>query len=139
MTWFNEPDQWTVEGNCLAMFVTPKTDFWRKSHCGFTVDDGPFLYTELGGEFEVTLRGRANYATRFDQAGMMLRVDKENYVKFGIAFVDDRMNVSAVVTHETSDWSIVPLETDTGSLWIKALHRLDAIELFIPWMVFRTG
>ena len=51
MTWFNEPAKWSVENGTLAMQVTGQSDYWRVSHYGFTVDDGPFLYTERGGEF----------------------------------------------------------------------------------------
>jgi regulation of enolase protein 1 (concanavalin A-like superfamily) len=33
----------------------------------------------------------------------MLRIDKENYIKTGIEFVDGKYNISSVVTHKTSD------------------------------------
>ena len=53
MQWFNEPESWEIKDGTLTMNVTPHSDFWRISHYGFTVDDGPVLYTERGGEFEV--------------------------------------------------------------------------------------
>ena len=39
MTWFNEPSQWNITNNKLTMSVTPKSDYWRISHYGFTVDE----------------------------------------------------------------------------------------------------
>ena len=116
MQWFNEPAQWEIDGNTLLMDVTPQTDYWRISHYGFTVDDAPFLYTLRGGEFEVKVKISGDYQTRFDQSGLMLRIDHENYIKAGIEFVDGKYNLSTVVTHHTSDWSIIPL--------------LDAVEIF---------
>jgi len=130
MTWFNEPTEWTVSNNSLSMFVTPKSDYWRISHYGFTVDDAPFLYTERGGEFEVKVKISAKYKNRFDQAGIMLRIDHENYIKAGIEFVDGKYNLSTVVTHRTSDWSIVPIDKEIPFIWIKAIRRLDAVEFF---------
>lgn len=130
MTWFNEPSEWTVSNNALSMFVTPKSDYWRVSHYGFTVDDAPFFYTERGGEFEVKVKISAKYKTRFDQAGLMLRIDHENYIKAGIEFVDGKYNLSTVVTHRTSDWSIIPVDKETPFIWIKAVRRLDAVEFF---------
>lgn len=130
MNWYNEPEQWKVDGPVLVMGVTPRSDFWRISHYGFTVDDGPFYYAVYGGEFEATVRVSAQYKTRFDQAGMMLRVDHENYIKAGIEFVDGRYNLSVVVTHRTSDWSVIPLDREVDSVWIKAVRRLDAVEVF---------
>lgn len=53
---------------------------------GFTVDDGPFLYATYGGEFEAKIKVSGDYKVRFDQVGMMIRKDHENYVKFGIEF-----------------------------------------------------
>lgn len=130
MNWFNEPAVWSVDSGRLIMDVTPKTDYWRVSHYGFTVDDAPLYYAEYGGEFEAKVKIEGDYKTRFDQAGMMMRTDHENYIKTGIEFVDGRFNLSTVVTHRTSDWSVTPLDRPVDAIWIKAVRRLDAIEIF---------
>ena len=130
MQWFNEPTKWEIKNNSLTMNVTPQSDYWRISHYGFTVDDTPFLYTMRGGEFEVKVKVTGDYTARFDQAGLMLRIDHENYIKAGIEFVDGKYNLSTVVTHHTSDWSIIALDRPVPFVWIKAVRRLDAIEVF---------
>ena len=130
MNWFNEPSVWNIENDKLIMEVTPKSDYWRISHYGFTVDDAPFYYAEYGGEFETKVKISGDYKVRFDQAGMMIRIDHENYIKCGIEFVDGKYNLSTVVTHNTSDWSVIALDRRVESIWIKALRRLDAIEIF---------
>ena len=130
MQWFNEPTKWEIKNNSLTMNVTPQSDYWRVSHYGFTVDDAPFLYTMRGGEFEVKVKVTGDYTARFDQAGLMLRIDHENYIKAGIEFVDGKDKLSTVVTHHTSDWSIIALDRPVPFVWIKAVRRLDAIEVF---------
>lgn len=130
MNWFNEPAQWSVSGNRLTMSVTPKSDYWRISHYGFTVDDAPFYYGEYGGEFEAKVKISGDYRVRFDQAGMMIRIDHENYIKAGIEYVDGKYNLSTVVTHHTSDWSVIALDKPVDFIWIKAVRRLDAVEIF---------
>lgn len=130
MQWFNEPEGWSINDRTLTMDVTPQSDYWRVSHYGFTVDDAPFLYTLRGGEFEVKVKISGNYKVRFDQAGLMLRIDKENYIKAGIEFVDGKYNLSTVVTHRTSDWSVIELDKPVDFVWIKAVRRLDAVEIF---------
>lgn len=130
MQWFNEPEHWSINDNRLTMQVTPQSDYWRISHYGFTVDDAPYLYTTRGGEFEVKVKISGDYKVRFDQAGLMLRIDKENYIKTGIEFVDGKYNLSAVVTHHTSDWSVITLDRPVPYIWIKAVRRLDAVEIF---------
>ncbi|MCC3214344.1 DUF1349 domain-containing protein [Chryseobacterium cucumeris] len=130
MTWFNEPEKWEIKNNSLSMFVTPQSDYWRVSHYGFTVDDAPFYYATYGGEFEAKVKITGSYKARFDQMGLMLRTDQEHYIKAGVEFVDGKYNLSTVVTHNKSDWSVITLEKTPPALWIKAVRRLDAVEIF---------
>ena len=130
MQWFNEPEQWEIKDKTLSLFVTPQSDYWRISHYGFTIDDAPFYYATYGGEFEAKVKITGDYQARFDQAGIMIRIDHKNYIKAGIEFVDGKYNLSTVVTHNTSDWSVITLEKAVPYIWIKAVRRLDAVELF---------
>jgi len=130
MQWFNQPEKWSLENNRLLMFVTPKTDFWRITHYGFTVDDGPFLYETVGGEFEVKVKITGAYKARFDQMGLMLRINERIWIKAGVEFVGNKINISTVVTNERSDWSVIETQHNPGSLWIRAFRKFDAVELF---------
>lgn len=134
MQWFNEPSGWEIKNpTTFIMQVPAKTDYWRITHYGFTVDDAPFYYATYGGEFEVRVKITGNYKTTFDQMGLMLRTDHKNWIKTGVEFVDGKQNVSTVVTHNTSDWSVIELEKAPKSLWIKAVRRLDAVEVFYSY------
>lgn len=130
MQWFNQPDKWKFHDNKLSMFVTPKTDYWRITHYGFTVDDGPFFYKTLGGEFEVKVKITGDYKVRYDQMGLMLRIDEKTWIKTGVEFVNNKINISAVVTNEKSDWSVVEMTKNPKSVWLKAIRKLDAVEIF---------
>ncbi|ASE60839.1 DUF1349 domain-containing protein [Chryseobacterium indologenes] len=130
MTWFNEPEKWEIKNKSLSMFVTPQSDYWRISHYGFTVDDAPFYFSTYGGEFEAKVKITGNYKARFDQMGLMLRTDKDHYIKAGVEFVDGRYNLSTVVTHQKSDWSVITLDRTPSAVWIKAVRKLDAVEIF---------
>ncbi|WP_374163191.1 DUF1349 domain-containing protein [Arcticibacter sp. MXS-1] len=130
MQWYNEPAKWEIRNNSLIMTVTPKSDYWRISHYGFTVDDAPFYYGTYGGEFEAKVKLTGAYKARFDQMGLMIRTDHKNYIKTGVEFVDGKFNVSTVVTHEKSDWSVTTLEKVPPYIWIKVVRRLDAVEIF---------
>jgi len=130
MNWYNEPERWQIKDGSLIMQVTPKTDYWRISHYGFTVDDAPFYYSTYGGEFETKVKLTGDYKARFDQMGLMIRIDQKNYIKTGVEFVDGKFNISTVVTNEKSDWSVTTLNKIPPFIWIKALRRLDAIEIY---------
>jgi regulation of enolase protein 1 (concanavalin A-like superfamily) len=130
MIWFNEPEHWEIKNNSLIMQVTPKSDYWRISHYGFTVDDAPFYYGNYGGEFEAKVKLTGEYKARFDQMGLMIRTDHENYIKTGVEFVDGKFNISTVYTHTKSDWSVTILDKVPPFIWIKVVRRLDALEIF---------
>jgi hypothetical protein len=130
MNLLNEPSSWKVKDGNLKMNVTPESDFWRKTHYGFTVDDGAFYYTTRGGEFEVSVKISGSYKTRFDQMGLMLRIDEEHWIKTGIEYVDGVYNFSTVVTDVYSNWSVIELNGKPESIWIKAVRRIDAVEIF---------
>lgn len=130
MQWFNEPERWQVrDARTFVMQVPAKTDYWRVTHYGFTVDDAPFYYALYGGEFEAEVKITGDYRTTFDQMGLMLRLDCEEWIKCGVEFVEGRQHVSTVVTHRTSDWSVVELAEAPRSIWIRAVRRLDAVEV----------
>jgi uncharacterized protein len=133
MQWFNQPKIWNRENDSMTMFVTPKTDFWRITHYGFTVDDGSFLYETVGGEFEVKVKITGDYQIRFDQMGLMLRIDEKTWIKAGVEFVNEKINISAVVTNEKSDWSVIETNSKPKYLWFKAIRRLDAVEIFYSY------
>nr|WP_294782655.1 DUF1349 domain-containing protein [uncultured Flavobacterium sp.] len=130
MQWLNEPAEWEIKDNKLSMQVTAQSDYWNKSHYGFTVYDGPFLYTQRSGEFEVTVKMSGIYKTRFDQVCLMLRIDENNYVKTGVEYVDGIYNISTVHTIDKSSWSVVGLKDKPKNIWMKAVRRLDALEIF---------
>lgn len=130
MQWFNEPKKWEIRNKTLRMSVTPQSDYWRISHYGFTVDDAPFYYATYGGEFEAKVKLTGAYKARFDQMGLMVRIDEKHYIKTGIEFVDGKYNVSTVVTNEKSDWSVTALDKAPPFIWIKVVRRLDAVEIF---------
>ncbi len=130
MQWYNEPEKWhIIDNSSLAMFVTPNTDFWRETHYGFTVDDGPFYYCTVGGEFELNIKITGEYKSRFDQMGLMIRKDEKTWIKTGVEYVNEKINLSAVVTHEKSDWSMVELKQNPKSIWLKVIRRRDAVEI----------
>ena len=130
MEWYNEPVEWNIENGKLIMSVTPQTDYWRITHYGFTVDDGPFYYSKRGGEFEVSVKITGKYKSRYDQMGLMLRIDENHWIKTGIEYVDGVYNFSTVTTTDYSSWSVIELKEKPSSIWIRAIRKIDAVEIY---------
>jgi len=67
------------------------------------------------------------YADQFDQAGLMVRMDAERWVKCGVEYVDGAATMGAVVTHAVSDWSMTRLASVPGSLRLRLRRDGDAL------------
>jgi len=129
MHWLNEPKKWTGDAKKPNVTVDPGTDYWRVTHYGFIRDSGPFYYQETTGNFEATVKVTGSYQELFHQAGLMVRIDNKNWIKTGIEYVDGVQNVSAVVTREVSDWSVVPRNDSPKSIWLKLLRKGDYVQV----------
>ena len=128
MVWMNEPKSQKREGNRLLVVSTSKTDFWRKTFYGYITDNGHFFSTEASGDFTFQARVNGRYAALYDQAGLMVRLDAENWMKCGTEFFDGRRHASVVFTRDFSDWSTMPDLSDTAAIWWRAVRKKDAIE-----------
>ncbi|WP_110054834.1 DUF1349 domain-containing protein [Chitinophaga sp. S165] len=129
MKWNNEPKKWSGNDKKLTCTIDPNTDYWRTTHYGFIRDNGPFYYKEVEGDFEASVKISGEYRELFHQAGLMVRIDEKNWIKTGIEYVDGVQNVSAVVTREVSDWSVVPRHDSPASIWLKLLRKNDYVEI----------
>lgn len=109
LRWLNEPKRWGQDGDTLVVTTDPKTDFWRHTHYGFVRDSGHAYLREVEGNFTAEVTFVGDYAAQYDQAGLMVRLDERSWLKTGVEWVDDQPLLSAVVTRDFSDWSVLPV------------------------------
>ena len=126
LRWYCAPDSWTgippnsregrdgtwsVDHKTDSLVVTPpaKKDFWRKTFYDpiLIKDDGPFLYAELDASqfYTIETSFELTAVRQFDQAGLIVRLGPEHWLKTGIEVVDQHPRLSCVVTNIYSDWS----------------------------------
>lgn len=69
------------------------------------------------------------YQAQYDQAGLMVRLNAQNWMKCGIEFVDGRAHVSAVFTRDFSDWSTFRLDAPASPFWVKVVRKGDSLDI----------
>jgi hypothetical protein len=130
MEWYNEPPSWHEDGDRIVVRAGPETDCWRVTLHDFVADDAHFYHRTVEGDFTATVEVTGAYESQYDQAGLMVRDCEERWLNCGIEYVDGIQHASAVVTREFSDWSVVPLDDDPESVWIRVERTGPAVEVF---------
>ncbi|MGW1092258.1 DUF1349 domain-containing protein [Streptomyces sp. NPDC002596] len=144
-TWLNPP--LVVEADAAGLLVTTRnrSDFWRTTSYGFVRDDGHALLAELttGSAVEVTFQ--AQFDALYDQAGVMVRVDDQTWIKAGVEMTDAVPHLGAVVTRGQSDWSMAPVPDWAGrQVTVRASRDGDAVTIRArceegPWRMVRLA
>ena len=62
---------------------------------------------------------RADYEELYDQAGLMVRIDEQRWIKFGTELTDGVIFLSTVVTNGRSDWSVSSLAGNMSNLRLR--------------------
>ncbi|XP_071104845.1 uncharacterized protein [Haliotis cracherodii] len=131
LQWFSPPKSYQSKannGSGLKLNMDPQTDFWQRTYYvpELRSDNGHFLYTVIKEdkvyvetEFEVLS------TNKFDQAGLMVRLDGDHWVKTGLEYSDGAWRLSCVVTNYNSDWSTT--KWDSSKLTLRLFRLGDSI------------
>lgn len=118
--WFNEPEKYQL-GSGLEIFTNPKTDFWQKTHYGFQRDDGHCLLTKQAGDFSLMTHVEFHPQEKYDQCGLMIRGDKENWIKVSTEYENDNYGrLGSVATNlGFSDWATQDIPASHKQMWYR--------------------
>jgi regulation of enolase protein 1 (concanavalin A-like superfamily) len=128
MKWLNEPASWKRTGDRIIVSARPKTDFWRKTFYGYITDNGHFLNLAVTGDFVFESRIDGKFVALYDQAGLMVRADAENWMKCGTELVDGARYASVVFTRDYSDWSAIKNVSKSGPVWWRTVRKAESLE-----------
>ena len=128
-SWLNPPQTWSADGAQLRVTTDEKTDFWRKTSYGFVRDSGHFFGTGIDGDFTAQLHVAAQYSALYDQAGMMVRIDEQNWLKCGVEYADGQLLLSTVLTLEKSDWAVSMAPAMPEGFWLRVTVEKGVIRV----------
>ncbi|MBY8877853.1 DUF1349 domain-containing protein [Streptomyces sp. PLK6-54] len=143
--WLNPPADVREDGTGLVVTTREGSDFWRTTSYGFVHDDGHALLSPFPPGTAVEVSFVADFPELYDQAGVLVRADAENWIKAGIERSDGAPQLGAVVTHGTSDWSLAPVPEWTGrEVTVRVSRAGDAVTVRArcggePWRMVRLA
>jgi hypothetical protein len=127
LTWLNEPKAWFVDTAARRLVMLPgaETDFWQRTHYGFTADSGHFLHAPVSGDFTMTAEIFFHPRHRYDQAGLMVRFSSERWLKTSVEYEPEGASKLGVVATSGgfSDWSLQDFPRERGAVELR-LRRM---------------
>lgn len=122
--WINAPRKFALTESTLALTTDPETDFWQRTYYGFQNDNAPAFLFEEPDNFTFTAKVDFQYQALFDQAGIIVYLDQDNWCKASAEFEKENLyRLGSVVTNfGHSDWATTDIES-TQSLTYRLSRR----------------
>ena len=129
MKWTREPADCIIRENRIEITTKPHTDLWQRTYYHFRNDNAPVLQLSTDEKF-FSFLVRTDFSEssrRFDQCGIVLYLDAENWLKASVEAENDRFSHlgSVVTNHGYSDWATTDIPADVKSMWYRLSRRED--------------
>lgn len=124
--WIREADQSDVTDDRIIIYTQPKTDLWQRTYYGFQNDNAPVLQMKTSEKyFSFIVKTEFDSKARFDQCGIVVYLDSENWMKASIEYENEHyQRLGSVVTnHGYSDWATTDIDASVKSMWYRLSRR----------------
>ena len=124
--WTREPASFALDADKVEIVTKPHTDLWQRTYYHFRNDNAPVFQMETQEKFfSFTVRTAFQSKHRFDQCGIVMYLDSENWLKASIEFENDQFqHLGSVVTnHGYSDWATTAIDAAIKSMWYRFSRR----------------
>ena len=128
LKWTREPENYTIAGDRVEIVTQPGTDLWQRTYYHFRNDNAPVLQMKTQEKFfSFTVKTEFESKHRFDQCGVVVYIDNENWLKASIEYEDQRIQRlgSVVTNHGYSDWATTDIDASIKSMWYRLSRRED--------------
>lgn len=118
--WFNEPVN-SCDGKTVTLTTGGETDFWQRTHYGFRRDNAHALLAKVEKDITLSLRCSFKPTGRYDQGGVLVRLDSENWLKISIETESDSISrLGSVATNlGYSDWATKDIDASILSIYYR--------------------
>ncbi len=129
LSWTRKPEQYTIGDGRIEITTMPGTDLWQRTYYHFRNDNAPVLQMETEEPF-FSFVVRTDFTGahhRFDQCGIVMYLDSENWLKGSVEYENERFqHLGSVVTnHGYSDWATTAIPAQVKTMWYRFSRRED--------------
>lgn len=126
--WTREPKNYTITEEKIEIVTEPHTDLWQRTYYHFRNDNAPLLQIEISDKyFSFVVKTEFESKKRFDQCGVIMYLDSENWLKASIEYENEEFqHLGSVVTnHGYSDWATTEIDASVKEMWYRLSRRED--------------
>jgi len=123
--WINKPVNFELSDADLTIYPESETDLWQRTYYGFRNDNAPALLTEIEGDFTFVVKTVFDPKNQYDQCGVLLYQNSENWVKASIEYENETIaRLGSVVTNQGySDWATTDIPATVLEMWYRFSRR----------------
>jgi len=124
--WIRKPPQVTMDDDRIEVITESGTDLWQRTYYGFTNDNAPVLQVKTDDRyFSFIVKTRFESKDRFDQCGVAMYLDSDNWFKASIEYENEHIQrLGSVVTNNGySDWATTDISSDIKEMWYRFSRR----------------
>jgi len=129
LIWTRPPAQWSNDDQRISITTQPGTDLWQRTYYHFRNDNAPVLQMTTEDRYFsfVVKTDFTGSHHRFDQCGIVVYLDSENWLKASIEYENEAFqHLGSVVTnHGWSDWATTEIPADVKQMWYRLSRRED--------------
>ncbi|MDD3660934.1 MAG: DUF1349 domain-containing protein [Lachnospiraceae bacterium] len=128
MKWTREPLDYSVQENKIEIVTKPFTDLWQRTYYHFRNDNAPVFQMHTDEKyFSFIVKSEFESKQRFDQCGIVMYLDSENWLKASIEYENEYFqHLGSVVTnHGYSDWATTEIDASIKVIWYRFSRRED--------------
>ncbi|MBE6934889.1 MAG: DUF1349 domain-containing protein [Ruminococcaceae bacterium] len=124
--WTRQPKAYQITENGITITTEANTDLWQRTYYGFQNDNAPvFQMTTDEAYFSFLVKTEFDSSRRYDQCGVVLYLDSENWLKASIEYENEScQRLGSVVTnHGYSDWATTDIPASVRAMWYRLSRR----------------
>lgn len=128
MKWTREPKKYSIASDKIEIITEPHTDLWQRTYYHFRNDNAPALQMSTDKKyFSFIVKTEFESKNRFDQCGVVMYLDSENWLKASVEYENERFqHLGSVVTNMGySDWATTAIDAAVKSMWYRFSRRED--------------
>ena len=128
LVWTRSPKDYSITENKIEIITEPHTDLWQRTYYHFRNDNAPVLQMKTDEKyFSFTVKTEFASKHRFDQCGVVMYLNSENWLKASIEYENEIFqHLGSVVTnHGYSDWATTEINANIKSIWYRLSRRED--------------